>query len=288
MIRLAPSVCARVGNVTAPDLYVRRVGEGPAVVLLHGLFGSGANLGALSRSLLDAYTVYSPDLPNHGRSAWLKTLDLPGMANALCRWMDGDGLARAHLVGHSLGGKVAMEFALREPGRVASLVVADVAPVAYPARHDGVLAALAAVADGHCADRAAAAALMARHLQDAEVIEFLLAGLQRGAAGAMIWRFDWRGIEAAYPALLAAPGEGRSYPGPVLFIRGGASDYVLKEHQPAITALFPAATVEVMPGCGHWLHVEKPAVFNGIVRRFLDCEERRMPGGGRPAGNNAS
>ena len=258
------------------------------MVLLHGLFGSGANLGALSRSLLDAYTVYSPDLPNHGRSVWLEALDLPKMADALRRWMDGEGLARAHLVGHSLGGKVAMECALREPGRAASLVVADVAPVAYPARHDAVFAALAAVANGHCADRAAAAALMGRYLRDAEVIKFLLSGLQRGAAGAMTWRFDWRGIEAAYPALLAAPGKGLCYPGPVLFIRGGESHYVLEEHRSAITALFPAATVEVMPGCGHWLHVEKPEMFNGIVRRFLDREEQRMRGGIRPVGNDAS
>jgi len=274
--------------VASPGLFVRSAGEGPAVVLLHGLFGSGANLGALSRSLRDAYSVYSPDLPNHGRSDRLAAPDLPGMAAALGHWMDREGLDRVHLVGHSLGGKVAMQCALGDPARVASLVVADIAPVAYPPRHDGVFAALAAVAEGQCVDRAAAADAMARHVQDEAVIGFLLASLQRGAGGTMEWRFDRRGIESAYPALLAAPAGGSPYAGAVLFIKGGDSDYILEDHRPAITTLFPAATVTVMPGCGHWLHAERPELFNGIVRRFLDGQREGLPGGGRVAVEDAS
>jgi len=277
-----------VRRVTSSGLYVRKAGEGPAVVLLHGLFGSGANLGALARSLRDAYTVYSPDLPNHGRSAWLEAPDLSRMADVLRRWMDGEGLARASLVGHSLGGKVAMQYALEAPARVASLVVADIAPVEYPARHDEVFAALAAVADGHCADRAAAAGVMAKHLREEEVVEFLLASLQRGADGAMAWRFDRRGIESAYPALRAAPAGGSTYPGPVLFIQGGDSDYILKRHRRAITTLFPAATVTVMTGCGHWLNAQQPERFNAIVRRFLDREAQAAPGARRAAGEDVS
>ena len=115
----------------ALQLHSRGVGSGTAVILLHGLFGSGANLGALARALRDDYRVYSLDLPNHGRSSWLEHPDLPTMAGAVAHWMDEEGVASAHLLGHSLGGKVVMQLALDDPGRVISLSVADIAPVAY-------------------------------------------------------------------------------------------------------------------------------------------------------------
>lgn len=259
----------------APELYVKQVGAGPAVVLLHGLFGAGGNLGALARALQASFTVFSPDLPNHGRSAWLANLDLPAMADSLRRWMGETGLSRAHLVGHSLGGKVAMQMALRHPRLAASLVVADIAPVGYSAHHDAVFTALEAVAAAHCSSREQAARVLASYLQEDSVIQFLLTSLQREVTGEYRWRFDLPGIRAAYPALLAAPRGGQRYAGPVLFIKGGTSDYVRQEHWPAIRALFPAAVIKVMPGCGHWLHAENPRLFNGIVARFLADSEHR-------------
>jgi esterase len=260
----------------APELYCKRAGSGPAVILLHGLFGAGSNLGALARALQEQhFTVFSLDLPNHGRSAWLCNADLPAMADTLRYWMDAEGLSMAHLVGHSLGGKVAMQLALSYPGRVQSLVVADIAPVAYAAQHDSVFAALEAVALARCASRDEAATLMSAYLQEEAVIQFLLTSLQRDAAGTMRWRFDLRGIRDAYPALLAAPQAEQSYPGRVLFLKGGDSDYIQEQHWPAIQGFFPAASIRVMPGCGHWLHVEKPALFSGIVARFLALPEQR-------------
>ncbi len=251
------------------DLYVKRAGSGAAVVLLHGLFGAGSNLGALARALQEQFAVWCVDLPNHGRSGWLCNPDLPAMADAVCLWMDAQGLPAAHLVGHSLGGKVAMQLALRYPQRVQSLVVADIAPVAYAAHHEQVFAALEAVALAGCSSREEAGTLMANYLQEDAVIQFLLSALQRDENAVLRWRFDVAGIRSAYPALLAAPQGERSYPGPVLFIKGGASDYVQEPYWPAIQAFFPRATIRVMPDCGHWLHVEKPQLFNGIVKRFL-------------------
>jgi esterase len=257
----------------ASDLYVKRVGEGSAVILLHGLFGSGANLGSLARALQEQFSVFSPDLPNHGRSGWLAKPDLPAMADRLRHWMDAQGLSSAHLVGHSLGGKVAMQLALQCPTQVRSLIVADIAPVRYAAHHESVFAALQAVATGSCASREDAARILASYLQEAAVIQFLLASLQRDSGGIMRWRFDLQGIRDAYPSLLAAPLAEKSYAGPVLFIKGGASDYIQAQHWSAIQALFPAASIRMMPGCGHWLHVEKPQQFNGIVTRFLTSSE---------------
>lgn len=261
------------------ELYVKRMGKGPAVVLLHGLFGSGSNLGAVARALQAQYTVFSLDLPSHGRSAWLAHPDLATLATKVQQWMDEEVVSEAHFVGHSLGGKVAMELALQSPQRVVSLTVADIAPVVYAGHHDAVFAALEAVAAAPlCASREEAATRMAQFIKEDGVIQFLLSSLQKGKQGGYHWRFDVSGLRAAYPLLLAAPGGGKTYEGPVLFIKGGASDYIQTQHWPAISALFPAATAKIMPQCGHWLHAENPQLFNGIVVRFIESVEQRKLG----------
>ena len=251
------------------SLHVKRLGEGSAVVLLHGLFGAGSNLGVLAQALQDRFTVFSIDLPNHGRSAWLKNPDLATMAASLQQWMDAERLPRAHFLGHSLGGKVAMQFALRYPQRVESLVIADIAPVEYSSHHDTVFAALAEVNAAHCTSRKQASRVMAKCLKDEALIQFLMMSLQRDSTGIFRWRFDYKGLRLCYASMLAAPSAGLLYSGPTLFVKGGTSHYILEEHWPMIQRIFPQATLKVLPGCSHWLHVEKPKLFNSIVQRFL-------------------
>lgn len=262
----------------ATDLYVKQVGDGPAVVLLHGLFGASGNLGTLARALQATFSVFSVDLPGHGRSGWLANPTVPAMAEKLRLWLDDAGLSRAHFIGHSLGGKVAMELALQQPQRVSSLTVADIAPVAYEGQHEAVFAALDAVASRPCASREEAGARMAAYLDEDSVIQFLLTSLYRNAQGNYHWRFDLSGLRAAYPALLAALAGDRIYPGPVLFIKGSESDYIQPQYWPAVQRLFPAATIRVMAGCGHWLHAQKPVVFNSAVARFLAPLVQRQVG----------
>lgn len=252
------------------NLHAKQTGEGPAVILLHGLLGAGGNLGALARALQDKFTVFSVDLPNHGRSAWLNEPNLFTMAKTLQQWMDGQGLRRAHTVGHSLGGKVAMQLALDQPERVESLVVADIAPVSYSAHHDAVFAALSDVEAAECTSREQATGLMTRHLSGGDAfIQFLLMSLRRDPEGIYRWRFDVQGLKTCYSSMLAAPNAGQSYPGPSLFVKGGTSHYIEEKHWPVIQKFFPDSSIKVLPGCGHWLHVEKPQLFNGIVERFL-------------------
>lgn len=248
-------------------------GEGPAVLLIHGLFGNGANLGALSRALRDRYRVYSLDLPNHGRSDWMEQATVERMAQAISVWMQTQGLDSARLVGHSLGGKVSMALALAEPDRVAALVVADIAPVAYPPGHDAVFAALDAVTAAAVTSRAQAQSIMAQHLEEPDVIQFLLASLQREPDGSYNWRFNLEGLKSNYAAARAAPVAQQAYAGPTLFIKGGQSDYILEQHRPQVQRLFPQASLRVMPEAGHWLHAQQPSLFNGIVGRFLDSVE---------------
>jgi len=251
------------------NLYASQLGAGSPLILLHGLFGSGANLGAVARALADSRTVFSLDLPNHGRSAWLDDATLPRMAEQVAAWMDERGLARAQFLGHSLGGKVAMQLALSQPARVAALVVADIAPVSYPPSHDQVFAALDAVAAAGCESRQAAAQLMREHLEEEAVIQFLLTSLRRDADGLYRWRFNLAGLKRDYDAARAAPVAAHPFEGPVLFVKGAESPYIVEAHRAAILERFPRAQLKVLPDCGHWLHAERPALFNSLVRRFL-------------------
>tara|TARA_R110002110_G_scaffold3754_1_gene19486 strand:- start:5390 stop:6223 length:834 start_codon:yes stop_codon:yes gene_type:complete len=257
-------------RLTKVKLHSTRRGSGPPVILLHGLFGSGNNLGALARSLESRYSVHSVDLPNHGRSEWLNDMALGDLSAALGHWMHHHQLQQAAVVGHSLGGKVAMQLALQSPSSVATAVVADIAPVAYAAHHDAVFAALDAVAAARCTSRQQAEEIMAASLDDAGTIAFLLMSLQRCSDGAYGWRFNLEGLKLSYAAVRDAPAAHGPYTGPVLFIKGSESDYILAQHRQAIQSLFPAAKLKVMQGCGHWLHAQRPQLFNALVGRFLD------------------
>ena len=239
------------------------------MVLLHGLFGMGSNLGALARSLKEDFRVYSVDLPNHGRSDWLEPSDIPTMARCVAHWMAQQGLEHAHFVGHSLGGKIAMQLALQQPNRVDSLCIADIAPVSYPRRHDEVLGALTAVAGARCRSRSEAAEVMAQTLQEESLIQFLLMSITSDKQGIYQWRFNLAAIIENYTAIRAGLEADEAFASDVLFIKGGDSDYILPEYRSTIMALFPKATDKIMPGCGHWLHAQQPRLFNSLVGRFL-------------------
>ncbi len=248
-------------------------GSGPAVILLHGLFGMGSNLGALARELQGSYTVYSLDLPNHGRSGWMDDMRLETLAAAVLDWMGGQRITSAAIVGHSLGGKVAMQIALNAPTRVDKLVVADIAPVGYEHHHNAIFSGLRAVADKPPENRSLADDILERYIHEELVRQFLLLSLSRGDDGLYHWRFNLDALEAGYEAVVDGLESGQPYPGPVLFLKGELSDYIRPEHKAVITALFPAAQLKVLPGCGHWLHAQEPRLFNALVRRFLDAAE---------------
>ena len=246
-------------------------GEGPPVILLHGLFGSAANLGMVARGLADAFTVYSLDLPNHGLSPRRDAMAYPDMARDVAAFIRGQDLAPCHLLGHSMGGKIAMQVALQEPELVNRLVVADIAPVQYPPHHDHVLAGLTAVAEQQPTDRKSADAILSETVREAGVRAFLLKSWQKDEAGQWRWLIDVDAIKQNYPHLGKpnVAGEAGPYQGPTLFVVGSESDYMRPEYREPTLALFPTATVKIIEGTGHWLHAEKPTAFNKVVKRFL-------------------
>ncbi|MBW3804905.1 alpha/beta fold hydrolase [Aeromonas jandaei] len=244
-------------------------GQGPAVILIHGLFGSLDNLGLLARALGEHYRVISVDLRNHGTSFRSDDMSYPAQAADILALMDHLGLAQAAIVGHSMGGKVGMQLAKLAPARVSRLVVADMAPVAYPhSRHQNVFAGLNATLAAQPQSRSDAERILAEHIKIAGVRQFLLKSFAKGEDGWQ-WRFNVPALEENYANIMGWPEDERRFEGPVLFIKGGDSDYMQPQYSEAALAQFPAAKVRVIAGTGHWLHAEKPMLFNKLVVDFL-------------------
>ncbi|MGL4795184.1 MAG: alpha/beta fold hydrolase [Aeromonas jandaei] len=244
-------------------------GQGPAVILIHGLFGSLDNLGLLARALGEHYRVISVDLRNHGVSFRSDDMSYPAQAADILALMDHFGLDQAAIVGHSMGGKVGMQLAKLAPARVSRLVVADMAPVAYPhSRHQNVFAGLNATLATLPQSRSDAERILAEHIEIAGVRQFLLKSFAKGEDGWQ-WRFNVPALEENYANIMGWPEDERRFEGPVLFIKGGDSDYMQPQYSEAALAQFPAAKVRVIAGTGHWLHAEKPMLFNKLVVDFL-------------------
>ena len=258
----------------ADHLNVRSTGQGDrAVVLLHGLFGSGNNLGQLARGLNDDFRVFSVDLPDHGRSSWLERPSIEKYAERVAQWMDSENLSDVLLMGHSLGGKVAMQMALVRSDLVHKLIVLDIAPKAYERRHDPIFLALRSVEAGRVGTRREARALLMRHLDDPQVADFLLTSAVLSDEGVLRWRFNLAGLEAGYVSILAAIGAGQGevlcFDGPVLFVRGAYSDYVPTDTKTEFSPLFKRIQMVTVKNAGHWLHQEQPETVLTIARRFF-------------------
>lgn len=253
-------------------LHHRLIGAGTPVVLLHGLFGSGDNLNQLAQELAAHHQVISLDLRNHGRSPHDPLMSYPLMAQDVVETLNQLGVNKADIIGHSMGGKVAMQLALQHAKKVNRLIVVDIAPVTYSAHHHAVFRALDKLNQQlPIASRKAADAILAAEIDTAELRQFLLKNLVTDDEGeGLVWRIGYSAIRQQYPQLLKAPSGPLPYTGSTLFIRGGDSDFILPDHRMATLHAFPKAQLREIPGAGHWLHVEKPRLFNAQVLRFLD------------------
>ena len=248
--------------------YKQYSSEGEPLLVLHGLFGSYSNWGWQCRQLASDFAVYGLDLRNHGGSPHSDEMDYPSMAGDVLEFMDDHGIARCHILGHSMGGKTAMQVALSAPERVERLVVADIAPVAYEGQHDSILAGLKAIDTAGIGSRNEADAILAEYEPDELVRQFLLTNLVKQADGAFGWRINLAVLTSHYDRLREGLMAGR-FDGPVLFVKGALSNYITEQHREAIVQRFPQARIKVILHTGHWLHAEKPQTFYRIVHGFL-------------------
>ena len=252
-------------------LHTREAGQGDAVVMLHGLFGSARNLATVQTKLSARHRVVAMDLRNHGASPHAWGMEYESLAADVAETLDAIGVAACAVVGHSMGGKVAMRLALDAPARVTRLVVADIAPVAYRGAFGEYAAAMAALPLVANVSRAQADAWLATLVRDAGVRAFLLQNLVTGAGGG--WRIGLAEIAAGLPDVLDWPATARRYEGPTLFVGGERSDYVTVAHHEVIVAAFPNARFATVANAGHWLHADNPEGFLAVVEGFLKAAD---------------
>jgi esterase len=243
---------------------------GPPVIVLHGLLGSARNWTGIAKQLADTRRVFALDLRNHGRSPWAETMSFEEMAGDVSAFLAHHDLGPPALIGHSLGGKVAMRLALTRADLVERLIVVDVAPVAYAHTFGPFVEAMQQVDLAAVHQRADADAQLARAIPDPAIRNFLLQNLIRTDAG-YSWRVNLNALAANMPELLGFPPgpDGAAYPGPTLFVAGGRSRYIEAEHKPLVERLFPHVEHAVIEGAGHWVQAERPAEFLDRVRPFL-------------------
>ena len=250
------------------SLAFRETGQGAAVIILHGLFGSSRNWQAIARRLADRYRVVSVDLRNHGDSAHAADMGYLAMAADVRALADMLELPQPILIGHSMGGKVAMTAALVQPARWRKLAVVDIAPASYPERYAELVEAMEAVAESAPSSRVQAGELLRAAAPDPAVRNFLLHNLV-ARDGRYAWRINLPAIREALPEIAGFPDIDGRFDGPVLFVRGERSGAVLPAHEPLITARFPRARIVTVAGAGHWPHADSPDAFLDILTPWL-------------------
>lgn len=238
------------------------------LLIAHGLFGSARNWGVIAKRLSSDREVIVVDMRNHGLSPWYDSHSYRDMAGDLTEVIAKEMDGKTHVLGHSMGGKAAMMLALKHEGLVASLTVADIAPVDYQHSQQSNIDAMLAVDLAQLETRSDALAALTPRLADASLAAFFTQSLD---VKEKRWRLNLEALAQEMPNILAFPqlAEDVAFAGPTLFLSGADSSYVLPEHRPAIKALFPAARFAKIPGAGHWLHAEKPREFVAAVEAWL-------------------
>jgi esterase len=244
--------------------------SGPPVLILHGLLGSARNWASFARQIGATRRVFALDLRNHGASPWADRMSYDEMAEDVRAFMARQRLPAAAVIGHSMGGKVAMLLALAHGAQVLRLVVVDVAPVAYRRSFNAYVEAMRGLDLSRIARRPEADALLAEQIDDPGVRGFLLQNLVSAEAG-LAWRVPLQALADNMPELVGfpEPREGEQYDGPTLFVTGGRSDYLRLEHHAKIRRLFPNAQFVTIPEAGHWVQAEAPGKFLEAVGGFL-------------------
>ncbi len=252
------------------QLAFESLGEGPPVVILHGLFGAGRNWTSLAQALSTQYRVYLPDARNHGASPWSESMSYPDMALDVAALIAHEGLQQPFVIGHSMGGKTAMALALAQPQAIAGVAVIDIAPEPYADQFSTYVTAMRSLDVAAATSRRELQQALAMQLGPTAPVDFLMQNLRRHGE-----RFDWRinllAAGACMGDLCGFPDALRQgcYEGPALFVHGADSDYLLPAAEAGIRALFSHAELLSIADAGHWVHADQPAALLRALQDWL-------------------
>lgn len=243
---------------------------GTPLIILHGVFGQQGNWAAHAKAFSEKFQVYGFDARNHGQSPHADSMSYREMAEDVVQTLDALQIRSADFIGHSMGGKIAMQLALNYPERVNKLVVVDIAPVNYERGPSQELEALQKIDLASLTNRQQADAVLQTHgVFNKAIRDFLLTNLKRNNEGKFEWRMNLAVIAKDYPLLKSWDQTPSEFSGETLFIKGGNSDYLLPEYTDQTLRFFPKAKVQIISGAGHWVHNEKPEQFFSVVEKFL-------------------
>jgi esterase len=249
-------------------LFFRKAGNGPPLIILHGLFGSSDNWFTLSKVFAQSFTVYTIDQRNHGQSPHTDDFNYRLLTEDLEKFLVEQKTENAIVIGHSMGGKTAMNLAIKNPILIGKLIVVDIAPKSYPIHHDQILEGLTAIPLATLTSRTEADSILSEFVPEIDVRQFLLKNLSRNSEGKFEWKINVKAIETHIEEI----GQGMQYEGifekPTLFIKGAQSNYFKLGDDALILKLFPTAKIETLD-TGHWVQAEKPQEFVQTVLNFL-------------------
>lgn len=253
------------------QLYSQILGDkkAPALIIMHGVFGMGDNWQTLGRKWSDKYMVHLLDMRNHGRSPHSQDFSYSLMTADLLEYLHEQKLDKAHIMGHSMGGKVAMQFAVEHPKKVNKLIVADMAPRPYEPHHNFIIEALQSLNFKELQSRREAEEALSKKIDNPGIRQFLLKSLYWEEKDRLAWRFNVPVIGQAVAQSGDYMPANAVYTGSTLFLRGGKSPYIKDADWPEIEKHFPGAILNTIEGAGHWLHAEKPGEFKKAVDHFL-------------------
>lgn len=250
-------------------LFSRILGEGKPLVVVHGLFGMSDNWQTLAKQWADHFEVHLIDQRNHGRSPHSDEFSYEAMAADLLEYMNDHQLESVYLMGHSLGGKTAMQLAVEQSDRVEKLIVVDIAPKFYPVHHHTIIEGLESLNFSTLSSRGMADQQLSSYIPEAGVRQFLLKSLYWKEKGLLDFRFNLEAIAKNISVVGQQLAEGSVYNKPTLFIDGGDSNYIQEEDEDLIFTHFPSSDIETIDEAGHWVHAQQPQLFYDTVLRFL-------------------
>ncbi|MFT6335319.1 MAG: esterase [Saprospiraceae bacterium] len=243
-------------------------GQGDPIIILHGLFGMLDNWQTIAKKLAEDYMVILVDQRDHGKSDHTDEFNYQALADDLRVFMEANWMHEAHIIGHSMGGKTAMQFAVDNPDMIEKLIIVDIGPKAYKAGHDTIFKALREVEIDKVKSREEVEDTIAKYINDKGVRLFLMKNLQRKKEGGFRWKMNLELLHREYTNIIDAIKYDETVDVETLFIYGSKSHYIIPSEINDIKEIFPQSTFEEIDA-GHWIHAEKPDELLEIVNRFL-------------------